>query len=97
MEARSEPQHRTKVNLCAGRSDWVSVRECATPNVQTRQDGSGGGGGGKTYLLTLGDLPVSALSGRKARNGQTKRREKSDHLIVALKPGNAGGAKGVTS
>jgi hypothetical protein len=23
--------------------------------------------------------------------------EKSDHLIVVLKPGNAGGAKGVTS
>ncbi len=96
MEACSEPQHRTRVNSCAGRPGRVSVRASATPSIQSGQDGIGSGGGGKSCGLTLGDLQGSALSGRAVRDGGTKPVEKSDHLIVALKPGNAGGAKGVT-
>ena len=97
MEGCSEPQHRMKMNLCAGRPDWVSVPVDATPNIQTSQDCIGGGGGGKICELTLGDLYMSALSGRLGRNARTTRVEKSDHPIVVPKPGNAGGAKGVTS
>lgn len=96
MEACSEPQHRTEVNLCAGQPVRVSVPSNATPNIQSGQDGSGGGGGGKSCGLTLGDLQGSASSGRAVRNGCAKPSEKSDHPIVAMKPSNAGGAKGVT-
>ena len=97
MEARNEPQHRMQVNLCAGRSDRVSAPRCTTPNIQTSQACIGGGGGGKICELTLGDLQLSALSGSPVRNGGMTHLEKSDHLIVALKPSNAGGVKGVTS
>lgn len=96
MEAASELQHRTKVNSGAGRAVWVSVRPNATPNIQSRQCGSGSGGGGKSSGLTLGDLPESALGGRTGGDAGSTLGEKSDHPIVATKPGNAGGAKGVT-
>ena len=96
MEAASEPQHRTEVNSRAGRSVWVSVRSNATPSSQSRQDGSGSGGGGKTCDLTLGGLHGSGLAGRTAGDGGPTPMEKSDRLIVATKPGNAGGAKGAT-
>jgi hypothetical protein len=49
-----------------------------------------------------GNLPVASairVGGKKETTTQRSlgnEREKSDHLIVALKPGNAGGAKGVT-
>ncbi len=97
MEAGSEAQHRTKVNPCAGRTIWVSVPVNATPDIQSRSYGIGGGGGAKIQCLTPGDLPGSALCGRPRRKAWTMTGEKSDHLIVALKPGNAGGAKGVTA
>lgn len=96
MEARNEPQHRTRVNPCAGRLVWVSVPLNATPGIQSRQDGIGGGGGGKSCVLTLGDLLGSALSGRHVRDGEPTSGEKSDRPIVAVKPGNSGGAKGAT-
>jgi hypothetical protein len=96
MEARSEPQHRTRVNSGAGRPVWVSVQRNATPSIQSRQDGIRSGSGGKFCDLTLGDLPRSAVSGSAARDGGARPWEKSDHLIVARKPGNAGGAKGMT-
>ncbi len=97
MEVCSEPQHRMRMNLCAGRSDWVNVPRHVTPDIQTSQAGTGGGDGGKICELTLGDLRASVLGGRPAGNGRLTRPEKSDHLIVAMKPGNSGGAKGVTS
>jgi len=35
-EARGEPQHRTKVNLCASRTGRVSVSSNAMPKIQPR-------------------------------------------------------------
>ena len=95
MEARSEPQHRTRVNSGAGRPVWVSVPGNVTPSIQSRQDGIRSGSGGKFCDLTLGDLPRS-VSGSGVRDGVAMPWERSDHLIVASKPGNAGGAKGMT-
>jgi hypothetical protein len=66
------------------------------PDIQSWSYGSRGGGGAKFQDLTPGDLLGSAPCGRAARKGGSMPEEKSDHLVVALKPGNAGGAKGVT-
>lgn len=96
MEACSELQHRTRVNSGAGRSVWVSVPGNVTPSIQSRQDGIRSGGGRKSCDLTLGDLHESTRSGRPCSDARTKLVEKSDHPIGAMKPGNAGGAKGVT-
>ena len=96
MEAGSEPQHRTKVNSSAGRLVGVSVRRNATPDIQSRQDGIRSGGGGKSCVLTPGELLRSASCGRTGGDVGPMPEEKSDHLIRAMKPGNAGGAKGVT-
>lgn len=97
MEAASQTEHRTKVNFRKGRSVWVSVRWNAMPDIQSWQDGSGSGGTVKLCNLTPGELTGSAFrDGRMVSNGRPTPGEKSDHLVVALKPGNAGGAKGVT-
>lgn len=96
MEARSESQHRTKVNPCAGSFVWVSALRSTTPNVRSRQGCTGGGGGVKFCVLTLGDLLGSATRGRLASDDGPMSGEKSDHLVVVMKPGNAGEAKGVT-
>ena len=96
MEARSEPRHRTRVNPCAGWAIRVSVPRIAKPDFQSGWPSIGGGGRGKFCVLTRGDLLGSAMSGRPVGDGGTTSGEKSDRLIVALKPGNAGGAKGAT-
>ena len=97
MEARNEAQHRMKMNPCAGRTIWASAPTSVTPDFQSRTCGSGGGGGAKFLRITLGDLFGSAICGRPGRKVGTMSGEKSDRLIVALKPSNAGGAKGATS
>ena len=96
MEAVGEPQHRTKVKPRKAGLTWVSVPCIATPDFQRWQDGSEDGGGGTWFILTPGDLPESAMSGRDRGNATPMLGEKSDHPIRAMKPGNAGGAKGVT-
>lgn len=96
MEAGSELQHRTKVNSGAGRSVWVSEPRDATPYIQSRQNGSGSGRGRMLCGFTLGGLFGSANGGSGIGDDAARPEEKSDHLIVAMKPGNAGGAKGVT-
>ncbi len=99
MEACSVSQHRTKVNLQAGCLAWVNVRENVTPNIRSKA-GSNEGGGGETFLnLTPRDLGGSKEVGRtKGGNDRGPMSiEKSDHLIVVTKPGNAGGAKGMTN
>ena len=99
MEARSESQHRTKVNLQAGCLFWVSVPSNVTPDIRSGT-GSSEGGSGETFLnLTPRDLSESATGGRtKGGNDRGPMlAEKSDHLIVAMKPGNAGRAKGMTN
>ena len=50
----------------------------------------------KFCVLTLGDLLGSATRGRLASDDGPMSGEKSDHLVVVMKPGNAGEAKGVT-
>ncbi len=94
MEARDVPQHRTQVKPRKAGLTWVSVPPCATPDIQSRQDGSEDGGGGKLLVLTRGDLHGSARCGRRLGDGLSMSMEKSDPLIRAMKPGNAGGAKG---
>lgn len=68
MEARSEPQHRTKVNLQAGLLVWVSGPASVTPNIRSWPGGSGGGSDGTLLNLTPRDLHRSDLIGR-ARGG----------------------------
>ena len=103
MEAVSEPQHRTKVNLSAGCLAWVSVPLNMTPSIRSLPGSSRGGSGGTLLNLTPGDLyrsdSTNCLVGRANGGNDTcpMSVEKSDHPILALKPGNAGGAKGVTS
>ena len=98
MEAVGAAQHRTKVKLRKAPVVWVSMPANVTPNIQTRPGGIGDGSGAKLCVLTQGDLYVSALSGRAGggNDDRPKHVEKSDHPIVVMKPGNAGGAKGVT-
>ncbi len=94
MEARDEPPHRTQVKPRKAGLTWVSVPPNATPDIQSRQDGTEDGGGGTWLVLTRGDLFGSASSGRRSGDVSPMFEEKSDPLIGALKPGNAGGAKG---
>ena len=96
MEAASEPQHQTRVNSGAGWAEWVSKRPFATPYILMCQHSSKSGSGGKFYWLTLRDLYRSTMRGRSVREDVPTLIEKSDHLIVVMKPSNVGGAKGVT-
>jgi hypothetical protein len=96
MEAGSELQHRTRVNVRKGRSVWVSEHLIVTPDIQSRQNGSRRGRGRKVYGFTLGDLPRSVHDGKVIGDDDLMLKEKSDHLIVVMKPRNGGGAKGVT-
>ena len=99
MEAGGGPPHRTKVKPRKAGPTWVSARCSAKPDIQSRWDGIGDGGGGTRLVLTPGDLGGSAVSGRRREDYDALPMfaEESDHLVVALKPGNAGGAKGVTN
>jgi len=56
MEAGCEPRHRTKVNLQAGSSAWVSVPINTTPDIRWRPRSSEGGSGGTSLNLTPRDL-----------------------------------------
>ncbi len=106
MEAVNEPQHRTKVNLQAGWLTWVSVPRYVTPGIRSRSIGSGGGSGGTSLRLTPGDLERSNQWGSNhaelvrllvGNDHSQMLFEKSDYLVIVTKPGNAGGAKGITS
>jgi hypothetical protein len=105
MEAVNVSQHRTKVNLSAGSLTWVSAPSSITPNFRLWSRSIRGGRGEKLPNLTPRDLLRSERlkpfqSFGKACEGNDNRlmsRKKSDHLIVVLKPSNAGGAKGMTS
>ena len=97
VEARGKPQHRTQVKPRKAGPTWVSVPPSATPGIQLGRDGTGDGGGGKWLVLTPGGLGGSMEDdGRRRGNAPPKPTEESDHSIVAMKPGNAGGARGVT-
>ena len=62
MEVCSEPQYRTKVNLCAGRSLRVSQPGLVTPDIRLGAICIGDGDGGTSKRLTLGDLERSTGS-----------------------------------
>lgn len=108
MEAVYESQHRTKVNLGTGYMGWVSVRCITTPNIRSFPWSMQGECGETLLNLTPRELLRSGVSvgiyvptesSGKANEGNDNcltSIEKSDHLIVVSKPGNAGGAKGVT-
>lgn len=98
MEAVGAAQHRTKVKLRKAPVVWVSMPTNVTPSIQTRPGGIGDGCGAKLCVLTQGDLYMSATCGRAGGGDDDRptRVEKSDHLVVVRKPGNAGGAKEMT-
>ena len=78
----------------------MSVPHDAKPEIHSWQDSIGDGNGGKSkrsFILTLRDLVESAqaVDDTEKLDVSTMLDEKSDHLIVALKPVKAGGAKGV--
>ena len=77
MEARSVPQHRTQVNLLAGRLAWVSGPGSVTPHIRSWPVDIGGGSGGTSLCLTPGDLERSKRRGeRPHRLGRPVRRKR---------------------
>lgn len=98
VEALDEPQRRAQAKLRKAIEVRVSVPPNATPEIQSRPRGSGDGDGGTLRGLTQRDLHGSATSGRREEGNDDPPTslEKSDHLVVASKPGNSVGAKGVT-
>ena len=56
MEACSELQHRTKVNLQVGMLTWASGPSSVTPHIRSWSGCNGGGSGGISLCLTPGDL-----------------------------------------
>ena len=100
MEAGDTALDRAQANLRKAAEVWASVRLNAKPDTQSRPGSSGGGVVRNFAHLTRGDLLASPIEYR-GRWGGTKddpptRQEKSDRPIRAMKPGNAGGAKGAT-
>jgi hypothetical protein len=97
MEALDVARHRAQAKLRKANRVRVSLPSKATPDIQSWPFGSGDGGCVTLRVLTQRDLRGSLVVG--GENARTPRRcpsEKSDHLVVALKPAKAGGAKGVT-
>jgi hypothetical protein len=100
MEAGYEPQHRTKVNFSAGcctLGERAAQRDAQFPTVSTVVVEAGAAGNFSTLLQEISLDPIRIGKARGGNNECLMSWEKSDHLIVVLKPGNAGGAKGVTS
>ncbi len=99
MEAVDESKHRMKVKFRKAAEPWVSAPPSVTPDIQSWFCGSGDGSVETLRELTQGELHGSAFAVGGEKETTTLRSlqvEKSDHLIVVMKPGNAGGAKGVT-
>ena len=95
MEARGEPQHRTQVNLRKAGLPGQACLSTRRPVSNSWQEGVGGGGDGKSFILTPRDLPWSGDGRAREGNDEgSKPGEKSDRLVVAMKPAKADGAKG---
>ena len=100
MEARDEPPYRMQMNPYAG---WTELGE-RTPQREARYPTVVGPVVGAAMAGRTSSLPQEISRGPQLRGradegddvGPTPV-EKSDHLIVVLKPGKAGGAKGVAS
>ncbi len=102
MEARGEPRYRTQVNPCAG---WSGLGKCASKHDAQYPTAAGtvmgaaiaGHFSSSPQEISTGPPPLGDGRACGGNNARTMSVEKSDHPIVAMKPGNAGGAKGVTS
>jgi hypothetical protein len=98
MEARGKPQHRMQVNLPAG---WPEQGECAPshdaryPTVARTVLEAGAAGHCSFLPPEISTSPRECGRAFGSNDVRPMPVEKSDHLVVVLKPGNAGGAKGV--
>ena len=104
MEARGQAWNRTQVNPRSGRpglGERASQREARCPTEVRTVEGA-------VFMQSYSSLPQEiSMAPRPLSIGRGNRcggndasvtaMEKSDHPIVASKPGNAGRAKGVTS
>jgi len=98
MEARGEPQHRTQVNPPAGLSEpgkCAREHDAQFPTVAGTVLGAGAAGHCFPLPHEISTSPPGSGRWPGGNNGHPKLGEKSDHLVVVMKPGNAGGAKGV--
>jgi hypothetical protein len=98
MEAVGEPQHRTQVNPRKAGPVWVSVLGNTTPDIRSWPERYWGRGRRDITHSYPKRSPRVHAGGRvlEGNDAYPMPREKSDHPIVARKPGNAGRAKGVT-
>ncbi len=98
MEALDVPQHRTQVNPSAG---WSGLGKCARqhdaryPTVAGPVVGAAAAGHCSLLPREISTGPRGG-SVHEGNDVCAMPVEKSDHPVVAMKPGNAGGAKGVT-
>lgn len=100
MEAGCEPQHRTQVNLYVGfpvLGERARQRDALFPTVAVGVLEAGAVGHCSILPQEISIGPVRAGRTREGNDKRPTPMEKSDHLILASKLGNAGGAKGVTS
>ncbi|NQY92497.1 MAG: hypothetical protein HRT46_12695 [Deltaproteobacteria bacterium] len=90
------------MNPCAG---WSGLGKCASehdaryPTVAGAVLGAAitGHFSSLPQEISTGPLPPGGGRACGGNDARTKPVEKSDHPVVAMKSGNAGGAKGVTS
>ena len=100
MEADSAALDRAQAKLRKAVETRVSVPDDAKPDTHPGSGGSGDGVVRNSAHLTRGDLLVSPSTPRGRRverkDCPPMHQEKSDRLIRAKMPGNAGGAKEAT-
>lgn len=100
MEAVCELEPGTQVNLRAGCGDLGEHAGQCDARYPIEVPGvfeAGAAGHCSTLLQEISMDPATTGTAQGGNDACWKFMEKSDHLIVARKPGNAGGAKGVTS
>ena len=98
MEARDEPQHRTHsepLSRLPGLGERARNRDAQYPIVAVEVVGAGAAG----HCSSLPqEISTGLPQGSRASEGHDARPmpvEKSEQSVVVMKPGNAGGAKGV--
>ena len=95
MEARGEPQHRTKVNPRKAGLPGQACLPTRRPISNRGRSVVGAAAAGSHSYLTPRDLPWSGNGrGREGNDAGSMPGEKSDRLVVAMKPAKADGAKG---
>jgi hypothetical protein len=94
MEAGSEPRRRTKVKSRKAGLGWVSVLGNATPVSSRGRTVLGTAAAGSCSSLPW-EISPSPRCGREPGNRHSMLGEKSDHPIRVVRPGNAGGTRGV--